>query len=355
MGDKLRKTLVSTSVGILLLAVLATYVGWNEIFNALLQSSPRYIALALLSSLGVWLFWTLSWVTIMENSGHSFSFGKHVMVFFGGLFANNVTPMGRMGGEPFIAWVLKNNSDESYESSLAAVITADFINAIPFFSFTLLGLFLFAFFYSSTIIVTLISIVVFIVGLFIFTIIFIGWRRKEMAEGIAVWFVEKLKYLMDSIGLLSDGLRQKMSKEHIMERIGGFYDTIHSVASSKYSLLQALFFAHVAWFFQIVALYFLLVSVGWTGGSLTYILLILPLSTIAAYFPSPGGIGGFEIMIVLLLILIAQVPLSIASVAIILYRGMLYILPIIIGGICLLELSTGASGIKKMFEEDIGE
>ncbi|MDY6789534.1 MAG: lysylphosphatidylglycerol synthase transmembrane domain-containing protein [Candidatus Nanohaloarchaea archaeon] len=352
MDGKLRKTVVGASVAAVGLISAVTLIGWKEIFGALISSSPRYMALGFVVSLGTWLAWSISWITVVHHVGHSFSFAKHLMVFFGGLFANNITPMGRMGGEPFIAWVLCKNSDVSYEKSLAAVFSADLINTLPFFSISVIGLLMFVILYPTTFLVKFLGTLLAVVGIAITAALVTAWIRKDFAEEMAVFISSIVKEALSRLGLLTKKLEERLNKEMIQEKVDSFYYTVHSVVSTRKRLFKAVIMSHLAWFLEIVVLYIFLIAAGWVEPRFTYILLILPISNIASYFPSPGGIGGFEAVLVLLLVFIAGIPVSTASVAVILYRTAAYILPTIVGGFCVFELSTGASGIKKIFEEE---
>ncbi len=351
MDKNLRKAIYSSLGAVVILALFVTYVGWADILRALLSASPKYLVLGFITSLGIWIAWSASWLIVLGHVGHNFTLTKHLMLFFGGLFANNITPMGRMGGEPFMAWLISKNSDVNYEKSLGAVFTADVINQMPFFTLSVAGLMLFLAFNKATPIIRLISLLLLVVGVIISSFIFIAWTQKNYAQKIAVYLGSIVSTVLDYIGFLTSSIEEKLKEDTISKKVDTFYKTIHSVVSTKSKFIKIVALSHIAWILQITVLYFFLLSVGWRQPSYILIMLVLPISALGSNIPSPGGSGGFEVFLIFLLIVIAGVPASQASVAAILYRTATYVVPTIVGGICVFELSTGAAGIRKIFEK----
>jgi len=103
-------------------------------------------------------------------------------------------------------------------------------------------------------------------------------------------------------------------------------------------------------------------GLGDTGTRLCYyksiflLMLIVPMTVIAFYMPLPGGLGGVEVLLVSLLVVIAGVQPHVASAAVILHRTTVYLLPTLLGAGLLWHLSSGWDAVQEGMErggEDI--
>jgi hypothetical protein len=56
-----------------------------------------------------------------------------------GTLMNSITPLGQAGGEPFMAFVISDNAETSYEKALSSVVSADLVNAIPFIAYLIVA------------------------------------------------------------------------------------------------------------------------------------------------------------------------------------------------------------------------
>jgi len=73
-----------------------------------------------------------------------------------------------------------------------------------------------------------------------------------------------------------------------------------------------------------------------------YVLLfVIPLANLAGAAPLPGGLGGIEAAFVTLLVPTTGIQASVITAAVLIFRGAIYWMPILIGG-----LAVSAFGVR---------
>ena len=133
-------TLKKVIVVLLLLVagVLLVRVYWTDIVSILGESLKilretriRYFILAfLVYLLSVYLF-AVRWQQVLCSIGYDLKATNLVPVIFGGIFANNLTPASRAGGEPLrIFWVNKRFGI-SYTDGFMSILFERLVEAIP--------------------------------------------------------------------------------------------------------------------------------------------------------------------------------------------------------------------------------
>jgi len=112
----------------------------GEIEAAFALLDLRFLAVIL----GVGLLWLSSWAmalrTVLDALGVQVSVVEAVTLYASSAFANNVTPFGQAGGEPFSALLIARATGFEYERSLAAVASVDSLNFVPSIVLALGGL-----------------------------------------------------------------------------------------------------------------------------------------------------------------------------------------------------------------------
>lgn len=102
-----------------------------EILGTLKETRLRYVILAILVYLlSVYLF-AVRWQRVLCSMSYEIKAADLVPVIFGGIFANNLTPASRAGGEPLrIFWVNKKFGI-NYIDGLISILFERLIEAIP--------------------------------------------------------------------------------------------------------------------------------------------------------------------------------------------------------------------------------
>ncbi|MDY6776940.1 MAG: lysylphosphatidylglycerol synthase transmembrane domain-containing protein [Candidatus Nanohaloarchaea archaeon] len=334
MRQRLLKAVVGFAAAFAVLAAFTWMVGIGELTAAVSRASvPLLMAGLALAFLGVLTIGVTWWIVVKDLTGYTVEDG--LRVFFATQFANAITPFGQLGGEPFIAYILSVDSGESIERSFGAVLAADILNTVQFFTFTIIGIVVFLYFYPLNSLVSLVLRVVlllllaFVVGFLLF------WHRKASALRLLGGVGRLVGRLLSRLGM-HDG----RSWDAVLTRKGeNFYEVIEELAGQKRKVAFALFLSHFMTGFWVAGFYTILLSMGF-DAPLSAFLFVLPASMLAGYLPLPGGVGGIEVAMAVLVSSVAGVPLAVAEAAALLFRLPTYWAVIAIGGTFASHLSV---------------
>lgn len=310
----------------LVLAVLVGVVGVGELLAAFATADPTVLP-AILAVASVWLAaWGLALRVILASLEIRIARSTAVFVYTGALFANNVTPFGQAGGEPVTALLLTRVTDGEYETSLAAIASADAMNLFPSIGFALIG------FSWLSIVATLgpqLRAAALGVGAFAILVMLIGvllWRARRRVEvlvvGVVAPFVRILGTVLPRVS--------PPARADVGHRVEGFIGSVEIVATNRRQLGWALGYSALGWFAQVCSLWLSLYAVGVTAPAAT-VLLAVPLGAFAGVTFLPGGLGGIEAVLVAVLVPTVGAPAATVLAAVLLHRGAIYWLPTLAG------------------------
>jgi uncharacterized protein (TIRG00374 family) len=338
--ENLRATAVGFAATAGVFALLFYFAGIDELLATLGRADLRYVALVLVATL-VWLLaWSLSLNTVLDVLGVDLAYSTSFLVFAGATFANNVTPFGQAGGEPITAYLISRVADTEYEQSLAAIASVDTLNFVPSITIALVG----AGYFASEVALganeNLLAAVGAVVGLAVVvpTLFYLGWQRRYRLE---TRVVDALTPVIRRVADLVPRVPVP-TPEGIERRINGFFRAIERVASNPRGLALALAASAVGWLCQMAALGLAFEAIG-VDVRLSIALVVVPIAAIAGVTPLPGGAGGIETVLVILL-LAAPLPgvrEATAVAAVVIFRGAVYWVPTILGGLVVTWIGTG--------------
>jgi uncharacterized protein (TIRG00374 family) len=160
-------------------------------------------------------------------------------------------------------------------------------------------------------------------------LVYTGWRYRTAVErgvvGVLWPLIRRITGVLPRIG--------PVSRSDIETRVAGFFNAIERVADNPRGLALALAFSAVGWGCQMLALWLAFRAVG-TPIPASVALFVVPIGAIAGVTPLPGGAGGIETVLVLLLVAVPlpAVTSSVALAAVVVFRGIVYWTPTLIGG-----------------------
>ncbi|MBX0297901.1 lysylphosphatidylglycerol synthase transmembrane domain-containing protein [Haloarcula nitratireducens] len=320
-----RRTLAKIGVGFLA-AVMLVYlagwvVGWNRILSTLAGANYWWVALGCLSSTACLVVWAKAWDEVLDVLDVSIPYRALIVTYFAATFADYVTPFGKVGGNPFIAYLLSQDDRISYEESLAGIVTADLLNLVPFFVFSGVGLAALSLFGSvpsaAKPLIGGLSVVAVAVPLSVYG----TYQYRNAFESVLTTLLSPVASWVDSVDV--DSIRQRLEE---------FYARIDRIASHRGVLVSTLSYSFVGWLFFALPLYLAGQAVGVHIDPLL-VLFLVPASSLAGIAPTPGGVGG--IVVVLAALMVALVPMkpSTAAAVALLYRVASYWFVIAISGI----------------------
>ena len=334
MDDRNRRAfLIGIAGAIAAFAVLFFLVGARDVLDSLLSASPSRVVATFALALGWLAAWSLMLRTVLAALGIELPIGKSFLVYAGAVFANNVTPFGQAGGEPIAALLISKTSDARYETSLVGIATVDVINVVPSISLILVGVG----YYATTAAIgqrletAVGSAVVLIGGIVI--VMGLVWRYHRT-------LVERLPGIIaPRLGRL-ERFDSETLEEDIADRLGRFFENIERVATDRWRLAAVIGLSLCGWLFQTAALTVAFDAIGYDVSA--YVLLfVIPLANLAGAAPLPGGLGSIEAAFVTLLVPTTGIPASAITAAVLIFRGAIYWMPVLIGG-----LSVSAFGVR---------
>lgn len=321
---------VGFAVALVLLYLFGRVIGWSEISRTFASANPTWLALAMASSAAGLAVWAKVWEELLELVGVDVAYPSLVVTYFAATFGDYVTPFGKAGGGPLIAYVLSADDRISYEQGLASVTSADALNLLPYVGFAILG------FVgllgqgglprrANLLAGTLVAVV----GAVAVTAT-VAWRRKGRVEDAVVGVVRRVGAVVPGVDF-----------ESVRETVRGFYEEIERIAEDRETLAFSLSYATVGWVLFAAPLYFAGRTVGVELG-LFVVMFVVPASTVAGLVPTPGGLGGVEFALVGLLVALTGMGSGTAAAIALVYRLASYWLVVAVGGAAALYEIYGA-------------
>jgi len=344
------RTLAGFAVAAGLLAALAWLVGVRAFLAALSRAEPAGVA-AVVGLAVAWLAsWGLALRAVLGALGVRVSAAAAVLAYAGAAFANNVTPFGQAGGEPAAALVVREAAAVPYEEGLAAVASVDALNVVPSVGIALTGAGLLATTATLSPDLAVAAGAVAAVGLAAALVGALAWRSRGRLAGAAARLLTPA--LVRATAALPGAATA--TRAGIAARVDGFVAAVERVAADRRRLAVALGCSAAGWLCQVAALW---VAVRAVGGSVPVALaaVAVPVSVLAAAAPLPGGLGGIEGALVGVLVAgtgsgagggTAGLPAATALAAIVLFRGTIYWLPTLSGGLVAGVVAAGQSARK---------
>jgi hypothetical protein len=329
-----RRTVVVLGVlgATVVLAGLLTVVGSERVLDAILDANPTGLVVALGCAVAWLAAWSLMLRTILAGLGVTVSVGTGFLLTTGAVFANNVTPFGQAGGEPLSAYVISRVLGEDYETGLVGIVSFDATNVLPSVALAVVGVVAYA---STGRVVDPVEnslVLAVVLVLAVTTLIGITWRSRAVvvesvpaAVGRVAAAVGRGRY---DAGAVADGLET---------RLGRVFENVERVADDPRRLATVVGLSATGWLLQSVALLAAFAAVGHTV-TFAVCLFAVPLAYLAGAAPLPGGLGSIEAAFVALLAPTTGVPLPAITASVLVFRGVVYWFPTLVGGGSLLVL-----------------
>ena len=339
MAERRRRVIVFSVVGVVaVFALLFALVGIDRIVESLASADPSFVVLTFALALCWLAAWSLMLRTVLGTLGVSVPRVQAFFIYAGAVFANNVTPFGQAGGEPIAALLISKVSDARYETSLAGIASVDVLNVVPSLSLVFVGVG----YYATTAAVgerleTAVVSAVVLIAIVVLVLVAVWRHRESIAEGfpavVGPLLVRLAPSRFDSATLEAD----------LTARLHQFFENIQRVAVDRRRLVTVVGLSLTGWLFQAAALLAAFAALGHTVPPYVVVFAI-PLANLAGVTPLPGGLGGIEAAFVALLVPTTAVPVASITAAVLIFRGAIYWMPVVIGG-----LSTSTYGVRAVW------
>lgn len=320
----------------LILLGLIYFADFGEFLQALAQVDLFYMSLAALTGLSVYLVWGFVWFRFFKKMGIENSLWKSYKMFMAGNFMNSVTPLGQLGGEPFMAYVVSKNTGSSYERALSAVVSSDLLNSIPIVTYMTIGTLYLVLFGGSLLGGTgIVRTAIYAVLFLSVTAVLLGYFLWSGHGGVESWITGLIKKIEERLPHLQNSIRM------VREKLGELRKTFREAGDDPFYLAETAAISHLALPTQFISLYFILLGLGIEPTILGIIFTII-MSGVAVFFPTPGGSGTFEAAFTLLIrVFYPGTGLDVAVAAAVLFRLSTFWAGIPIGYLALVNLRKG--------------
>ena len=335
--ENLRATLLGFLGAVVVFGVLFYFAGIDRLVENLSMARTEIVVLVVVVTLAWLASWSRALKTVLSVLGVDMPAYKSFLVFSGAMFSNNITPFGQAGGEPVTALLISRSTDAEYETGLAAIASVDTLNFVPSITIALFG----AAYYATEVAIgrnieiALVAVVVLATG--IPSLIYLGWKNRYDLERRVIEAVTPLvRRVAEFVPRVS-----VPTPEGIEHRVEGFFRAIERVATNRRGISTALGLSTFGWFCQMVSLWLAFYAIGHTIP-FSIALFVVPIGAIAGVTPLPGGAGGIE-WVLAILISTATGPaigFGIATAGVVIFRGIVYLVPTILGGVVMATLSV---------------
>jgi len=308
-------------ISTLIIGFLIYFAGVEKFIDSVSQARIAPMFLALIAGLSVFVFWGYSWFRVFRKSGIEMSFYSSLETFMAGQFMNSITPLGQFGGEPVMAYLVRSNSDASYQKSISSVFSADILNATPFVTFTIAGsLYLTAFGTLTPRIRYVLYAALGVLGVGGATA-YLLWFRPGTIERRILVGVEKIAGYSNTVEKYLDSFEEKLYE---------IQENFDSIGEDPSYLAKTAAGAHIGFMMQVVSFYLVMYSLGF-NPSIVPVYFIVVFSSLASFTPTPGGSGAFEGVMASMVELFLPYSFATGLTAAILFRICTYWNGIIIG------------------------
>ena len=325
-----RGSLLKALAGFAIAGVVIYYfggrIGWGEIFATLRNADYKWVVVACASTTVSLVIWSKAWDVLLSVVDVEIPFSTLSVTYVAATFADYLTPFGRAGGGPFVAYVLSRNDRATFQDSLASIVTADSLNLVPFFTFAAAG---FVALVATGEFPSSARTLLWGLGALFVILPLLGylfWTRRDAVESLADAVLAPVAKRTD-----------RLDPHRIRDRVDEFYGLVDRMAVDRRAIAMTLVYAFVGWVFFTLPLYFAALTLGVSISPLV-VLFVVPASTVAGFVPTPGGLGGVEAAIVALIVaLTALGPETAAGLALV-YRVASFVYVLVIGGGAMLYL-----------------
>ncbi|MFP4589616.1 MAG: flippase-like domain-containing protein [Candidatus Acetothermia bacterium] len=132
-------TIVSVLLGLLVIAGIVYYIGFEDIVGLILRLGWAGFASLVLTVSLTFVFWGASWIVILRADGVNAPVWSCLAARLSSFAVSYLTPSMHFGGEPVRALLIDKETDSSYTKVFATIATERITTALALACFVLLG------------------------------------------------------------------------------------------------------------------------------------------------------------------------------------------------------------------------
>ncbi len=299
-GNKKHYSLAFSAI---ILIILAYLVDFSETVSVLSDTDLALLIAGFAMGNASIVFQSIAWFSAFRSLDFKISLVETLKMKISCLFIDNITPFGDFGGEPAVAYLIKDSLNEDYSRTLSAIAFSDFISFTPFLLVSALGgVYLLTINFSKELLIKSTGLLSGIIVLIVFLIL---------------WKIEKVDSLAKNIFLHIENI---LGVEKILrDNLDIFLTGLNSLKSDFSALFSILVLSWLAFLSDILCFLILAASIG-VEVNIILLGILISLSRIANFTPTLGGSGFYEATLTGLLATFSAATASEALSLAIIYR-----------------------------------
>lgn len=327
MNEYKPKINLRKSVGLIVLAIVIMAVaGWllahenfYQMFEAVRRADQLFIALAIAIYFISVAVWATRWQAALSFINCRMSFGNRYLILCATIFLNNITPVARVGGDPFgRVYMTRRLENMSYSSAVASSIGEHALAPLIIISFLMAGL-IFRFGKGSVQLTLILAVV---------------WALAALGAvfGPRLFFRKRIaiKGVSGIVSRVLGWFGRRGSIREIVKGIESFYSSTYATIGRWQNLLAIGSLTLLVGALDILRLYTIFLALGY-HPTLPMLLIASSLPTIVGLVPFlPGGLILIEGSLISVFALFG-VPLNLAMAATVIERGISFVLSTMVG------------------------
>ncbi len=315
------------SVGLIVLAVIIMLIaGWllaHENFYQMLAAVRRadhlFVALAIAIYFISVAVWATRWQAALSFMDCRMGFANRYLILCATIFLNNITPVARVGGDPFgRVYMTRRVENMSYSSAMASLIGEHALTPLIIISFLMAGL-IFRFGQGSVRLTVILAVV---------------WALAALGAvfGPRLFFRKRIaiKGVSGIVSRVLGWFGKRGSIREIVKGIQAFYSSTYATIGSWQNVLAIGSLTLLVGALDILRVYIIFLALGY-HATLPMLLIASSLPSIVGLIPFlPGGLVLVEGSFVSVFALFG-VPLNLAMAATVIERGISFVLSTMVG------------------------
>jgi len=326
-SSRLWSTAVGFAAAGAVFAAMFWFIGVGDIVDALGRADLSLVGVVAALMLGWIVVQGLALWVVWQSLDIAVSSWSAVLVFAGAAFANNITPFGQAGGEPVAALLTTDVSDADYETALAAIAGADALNFVPSTSLALVGSATYAVLSAVNPRLRSVIGVVAVFGVTVSVVALVIWYKRDSVKAAVV----RVATPPLRAGAKFLPRVPVPTPERIETGFQQFFASIERIATDRRNLAAALALSTLGLALQASAMW---VTFQALGAAIPFYVpfFVIPVGTMAAVGPTPGGLGSIESVHVLLLTSMTGTALPTVAAAVVIHSIGGFWLTMTVGG-----------------------
>jgi uncharacterized protein (TIRG00374 family) len=353
----LREIVAGVVAGVIVVALLAVGVGWEQVLDRVLAADKFLFGLALLAGLGSIVAWALNVYALVRRVPDAPNPRRFGHLYLSAVFVKQALPFGVAGGTAIIAYIVSRYSDASIERTLLATTVAGFLGMVASAVVAGVGLLFVLLSHPVPLWVIQLTVVLAILLLVLIAIVtaFAIWpailRRTTVRLAGAVH---------PTVSALSTRAGDAVDPLTVRARLDRFVETGVLVAREPRAVAVSFAASLLGWVLTAAALSFSLAAVS-SPAPLSVSAFAVPVSGVATAVPLPGGLGGVEATLSALVTVMSGDQVAAVGAGVVLYRLATFWSRLVVGGPAgLAVLGRYGSGSRALdeleeIEENVGD